>query len=205
MRGYRLTSLGKIVVFSFIFLLILGTVFTVKALISNQDNGNSNLAITSDKVVPATQESQINTSEKYNTPNDTSADTSQDVNVSSLSNTTLTIYFEPDDDLIKLQYYEELDKFANIANILKDSTIEVEGNCSTMDANSADNKNNVKSYTLALSRAIAVFQYLQEKGIDPSRIVVIGNGSNKPIKPNTTEEDRKYNRRVDISFKLKNN
>jgi outer membrane protein OmpA-like peptidoglycan-associated protein len=56
---------------------------------------------------------------------------------------------------------------------------------------------------LSLSRANAVLSYLEKKNIDSNRIVVIGNGSNKPIKANTTEEERQFNRRVEISFKFK--
>jgi outer membrane protein OmpA-like peptidoglycan-associated protein len=93
--------------------------------------------------------------------------------------------------------------FANVADILKDFIIEVEGNCATIYTDIDDNKDNVISYNLSLSRAKAALNYLQEKGIDPNRIVIIGNGSDKPIKANTTEEERQYNRRVEISFKLK--
>ena len=201
MRGYRLTTLGKVVLFSLFFLIMLSTAYTVKAY--RQANSNNNLSITSNKVVPTTQKNQISILEKINIPYANRMDSSPEVDINKLKNTKLTIYFDPDDDLIKDQYYEALDMFTNVADILKDFIIEVEGNCATVYTDIDDNKNNVTSYNLSLSRAKAALKYLQENGIDPNRIVIIGNGSDKPIKANTTEEERQYNRRVEISFKLK--
>lgn len=200
MRGYRLTTLGKVVLFLFLILLFLSTAYTVK--LFKYRLSNSNLNVTSDNIVPTAQEKQINILENYSVPYVNKLVSFSEVNLSKLRNTKLTIYFEPDDDLIKGQYYEALDMFADVADTLKDFTIEVEGNCATVYTNVIDNKNNVISYDLSLSRARAVSNYLQEKGIDSNRIDIIGNGSNKPIKANTTEEGRKYNRRVDISFKF---
>lgn len=205
MRGYRLTSLGKVVVFLFIFLSILSTAYTVKAFIYRQGNGNNNINITSSKAVPASSNKQINILEKINKPYANKLDTSLEVDINKIKNTRLTIYFEPDADIIKDQYYEALDMFASVADILKDFTIEVEGNCATVYTDVTDNKDNIISYNLSLLRAEAVLNYLQGKAIDPDRIVIVGNGSNKPIKANTTEAERQYNRRVEISFKSKRN
>ncbi|MDF2672271.1 MAG: hypothetical protein K0R09_536 [Clostridiales bacterium] len=201
MRGYRLTTLGKVVLFSFLFLLILSTAYTVKAFIYR--NGNNNLHITSSKSVFKTQNNNINILDSISIPYANNVDVSVNTAIDELKNTRVTIYFEPDDYLLRNQYYEALDMFANIADVLKDFIIEVEGNCATVYTDVVDNKNNMISYNLSLSRAKSVLNYLQKKGIDPNRIVIIGNGSNKPIKANTTEEERKYNRRVEISFKLK--
>lgn len=201
MRGYRLTTLGRVVVFSIFFLIILSTLYTVKALIYHKAK-NNNLIVSSNNTVPAAQNSQINIIEKLNIPYDRRTASSLEIDVSKLKNTKLTIYFQPDDYLLNDQYYKTLDMFANVADILKDFIIEVEGNSATVYTDVADNKNNQVSYNLSLARAKSVLNYLQEKGIEPNRIVIIGNGSNKPIKSNTTEEERKYNRRVEISFKL---
>jgi len=47
-------------------------------------------------------------------------------------------------------------------------------------------------------RAKAVADYLIRKGINPSRINVVGYGSKKPVAPNDTEEGRAKNRRVEV-------
>lgn len=200
MRGYRLTTLGKVVLFLFLFLFILSTVYTVKAFIYPKGN---NIDITSGKGVSRAQNNPINILEDFNIPYANNVDASVNAAIDELKNTKVTIYFEPDGYLLGNQYYEALDIFANIADVLKDFIIEVEGNCATVYTDVEANKNNMISYNLSLSRAQSVLNYLQDKGIDPNRVVIIGNGSNKPIKANTTEEERKYNRRAEISFKLK--
>lgn len=201
MRGYRLTTLGKVVLFSLLLLLILSTTYTVKALMNHQDNNNSGTA--PNNIMPAEKEAKIKVLDKYDVVNANELVTYSKADFDKLKDTKLTIYFEPDNDAIKNQYYGSLDMFANIAGILKDFIIEIEGNCATLHKDTADNKNNSVSYNLSLSRTKAVSNYLQEKGIEANRIKVIGNGASKPVKDNTTEEGRIYNRRVEISFKLK--
>lgn len=200
MRGYRLTTLGKVVLFSLLFLFTLSTAYTVKAFKYKKGNNNS-LDITSNNTAPITQTNQISVIKEIDVPYANKIIISPEIYINKLKNTKLTIYFEADDDLIKEQYYDTLDMIVNIADILKDSAIEIEGNCATAQANVADNRNNVISYNLSLSRAKSVSNYLKEKGMEPNRIIVIGNGSNKPVKPNTTEKERMYNRRVEIKFK----
>lgn len=199
MRGYRLTTLGKVVLFSLLFLITLSTAYTVKALKYKKGDNTSNIASNGNASIAQTN--QINVFERLTIPFANKVTISPEIDFSKLKNTKLTIYFESDDDFIRDQYYDALDTLVNIADILKDFIIEIEGNCATVYTNVADNKNNIFSYNLSLSRAKSVSNYLQEKGIDPSRIVIIGNGSNNPIRSNATEEERMYNRRVEIKFK----
>ena len=51
---------------------------------------------------------------------------------------------------------------------------------------------------LSIARAEAVKMYLVRKGIAPNRIVTRGFGSIRPIAPNTTEEGRQKNRRIEF-------
>ncbi len=55
-------------------------------------------------------------------------------------------------------------------------------------------------YNMALSerRAMNVLQYLQNVGIDTSRIRTIAYGEEMPLFPGNSEEDYQYNRRVDF-------
>ncbi len=55
-----------------------------------------------------------------------------------------------------------------------------------------------KNITLSLNRANAVKEYLIQLGIDATRLEAIGFGSTKPKVDNTSEENRKMNRRTDF-------
>lgn len=52
--------------------------------------------------------------------------------------------------------------------------------------------------TLSQQRADAVRVYLQEQGIDPSRLEATGYGEERPVAPNTTRRGRDANRRVEL-------
>lgn len=51
---------------------------------------------------------------------------------------------------------------------------------------------------LSKTRADAVAEYLAANGIDASRLATFGFGSAKPIAPNTSDEGRRKNRRVEL-------
>lgn len=51
--------------------------------------------------------------------------------------------------------------------------------------------------TLSQKRAQAVVAYLTKAGIQPGRIKAIGYGKTKPLMPNTSEENRRLNRRIE--------
>ena len=60
----------------------------------------------------------------------------------------------------------------------------------------------VNNLRLSIARAISVAEFLiNQTGIDPGRIATIGFGEYRPMKPNTTKEGRKKNRRVEIVLK----
>jgi len=54
------------------------------------------------------------------------------------------------------------------------------------------------NWELSMARARVVGEYLIDKGIDPSRITMSGNGEYKPVFPNDTDEHRRLNSRCDI-------
>ncbi|MCD6117025.1 flagellar motor protein MotB [bacterium] len=55
------------------------------------------------------------------------------------------------------------------------------------------------NWELSAARAISVVKYfVNNLGIDPTRFTVAGCGGNKPLLPNTTPENRRRNRRVEI-------
>lgn len=91
-----------------------------------------------------------------------------------------------------------LDEFIKNAKILDGTIIVLEGNT---DPNPDTDPEDTYNKQLSESRANAVKQYFVLNGIDANRIVVVGNGSSKPLCDNDTEENRARNRRTDISFK----
>ncbi|MDX1808474.1 MAG: OmpA family protein [Sulfurospirillaceae bacterium] len=59
------------------------------------------------------------------------------------------------------------------------------------------------NWQLSAARALSVVKVLMQDGIDGNRLGVVGYGQYRPIASNTTEEGRKKNRRVTISFMAK--
>jgi OmpA-OmpF porin, OOP family len=53
---------------------------------------------------------------------------------------------------------------------------------------------------LSLNRAGAVLDFLEGQGIAPERVTKKGYGSQKPLKPNDSEENRLFNRRIELKI-----
>ena len=54
------------------------------------------------------------------------------------------------------------------------------------------------NWELSAARALAVVRFLQERGVDPSRLAAAGYGQYQPITANDTPEGRSQNRRIEI-------
>ncbi|HHM21672.1 MAG TPA: transporter substrate-binding domain-containing protein [Bacteroidetes bacterium] len=85
-------------------------------------------------------------------------------------------------------------EFVEIARAFANSRIRIEGN--------TDNTGNrASNIALSRKRAEAVRNYLvREHGMPPNRFIVVGNGPDKPIASNDTEEGRAKNRRTDFQL-----
>ncbi|MFN2395241.1 MAG: OmpA family protein [Bacteroidales bacterium] len=59
--------------------------------------------------------------------------------------------------------------------------------------------------TLSENRALSVFNYLVDKGIDKSRLTYTGYADTKPLATNETEEGRARNRRTEFKVTVSNN
>lgn len=117
-------------------------------------------------------------------------------NKQALLNEKLSINFETNSSAISAESYAQLNKFADTAKILNNVILQIEGNTDNVGG-AEDNQK------LSLARANSVAKYLQfAAGIEPSRFVVIGNGLNKPIADNNTEEGKAKNRRTEVFFKV---
>lgn len=118
-------------------------------------------------------------------------------NKEALMKQTFTITFKSDSDEFADQdaAYEALNKVVETAKILDNTIIQIEGNTNS----DVQNDFNIQ---LSEKRAKAVSTYLRYQGLNPTRFVVIGNGSSKPVAPNDNEEHRVQNRRTDVFFKV---
>lgn len=93
---------------------------------------------------------------------------------------------------IRPESLPRLDSVVEYMTHKKSAKIEISGH--------TDNKGNVKTNkTLSEKRAQACRDYLISKGIDGSRIQAVGYGDERPIAPNTTEEGRQQNRRIEAT------
>ena len=59
------------------------------------------------------------------------------------------------------------------------------------------------NWELSAVRATTVLKYLVSKGVAPQRLTATGYGQVMPLMPNTTEENRAQNRRVEFVLEKK--
>lgn len=85
-------------------------------------------------------------------------------------------------------------EFVEIAKAFGSARIRIEGNTD----NVGSRESNV---ALSQKRAQSVANYLvREHGMSSNRFIVVGNGPDKPLAPNTTEDGRSKNRRTDFEL-----
>ncbi|MEA3409643.1 MAG: OmpA family protein, partial [Candidatus Eisenbacteria bacterium] len=83
---------------------------------------------------------------------------------------------------------------ALVTFLLDDTTI-------TVDVGGHASSEGAEAYNQALSerRAVAVRDYLAEKGIEAGRVTVVGYGVQQPLVPNDSETNRSQNRRAIVT------
>jgi chemotaxis protein MotB len=92
-----------------------------------------------------------------------------------------------------------LDKVVSILKDVKDKRIQVEGHTDNVKIVSDLKTRFPTNWELSTARATEVVRYLQENGgIDPNILSATGYGEYQPVAPNTTEEGRHKNRRIEI-------
>ncbi|HWJ29105.1 MAG TPA: OmpA family protein, partial [Flavisolibacter sp.] len=85
----------------------------------------------------------------------------------------------------------QADSLAEIMRKYPGMNILIEGHTCDLGGDTINRK-------IGLARANALVQYLLQKGIDGSRMHAKSKGAEDPIVPNTSEANRKQNRRVVI-------
>lgn len=117
------------------------------------------------------------------------------MNVEALLSKSCTLNFMPDTAkfLDNAEAAAILDEFVEIAKTLDGTIIQIEGNINAAVASDA-------GVRLSEERAKTVMNYFVANGIDPNRIIVVGNGNSKMlVDPNSA--DAVKNRRTDVFFK----
>ncbi|MBO9681074.1 MAG: OmpA family protein [Flavisolibacter sp.] len=85
----------------------------------------------------------------------------------------------------------EADKLAQFMQRHSHIELQIEGHTCNLGGPAVNQR-------ISIARAKAVATYLEHKGIDPSRLHIVAKGAAEPIVPNTSEANRKQNRRVVI-------
>ncbi|CAN5403339.1 hypothetical protein BH10BAC4_BH10BAC4_00740 [soil metagenome] len=103
------------------------------------------------------------------------------------------IFFDFNKAILKAESFPELNRIVTLMKEKGTMTVEISGHT---DATGPE------GYNLVLSeqRAKSVTKYLNEKGIEESRITTVFFGEAKPIETNETKEGRKKNRRVEFKI-----
>ena len=102
------------------------------------------------------------------------------------------VYFEQSSFILQSVSYQELDKMVELLKNAPQVKIEISGHTD----NIGDTRLN---FALSENRARVVFNYFVSKGINENRLHYKGYGSNKPLLPNNSEENKKKNRRVELT------
>ena len=101
------------------------------------------------------------------------------------------VTFATDQDQINPGFFPVLDSVAIVLGKYPRTLLDIDGH--TDDQGS-------EQYNQALSerRAVSVAQYLNSRGVDPRRLLVVGFGESRPVADNSTEFGRQQNRRVEV-------
>lgn len=101
------------------------------------------------------------------------------------------IFFDVDKYELKSKSIPELEKIMRFMQENPTIRVEISGHTDN-SGQPAYNKQ------LSEKRALAVFQYLTEKGIPGNRLSHVGYGPARPLADNTTDEGRQQNRRIEF-------
>ncbi|MGM0380959.1 MAG: OmpA family protein [bacterium] len=107
------------------------------------------------------------------------------------------ILFNMAEARLKEDAKEVLEQAALVLKDYPEREIRVEGHTCDLPVREAFDSN----WELSSQRAIGVLKYLvYGHGVDEERIAAVSFADNRPLKPNTSEENRKMNRRVEIKL-----
>ena len=103
------------------------------------------------------------------------------------------ITFDFDKSNLKPEFYPVLDNVARTLQEYNQTVVEVAGHTDSVGSDAYNQK-------LSEQRANAVASYLQSRGLNRERFIVVGAGESRPVASNDTEAGRAQNRRVEITL-----
>ncbi len=106
------------------------------------------------------------------------------------------VLFGPDSTELTDESLKILDVLKDIFVKRREQRIDIRGYSD--DQSPAPNSRFKDNWDLSALRAVTVLRYLLSQGIEADRLTATGYGSLNPIMPNTTEENRARNRRVEF-------
>lgn len=110
-----------------------------------------------------------------------------------LNNAVQAIEFETSKALLKSTSFPTLDKIAALLQKYKGYKLQISGHTDSVG-------DDVSNLMLSEKRAKACYNFLIQRGVDPSRVTYIGLGETEPIADNSSFEGRQKNRRVEFEF-----
>lgn len=102
------------------------------------------------------------------------------------------VNFETNRAVLTKDSYSKLDDVVRVMKQDKTYKLKITGHTDNVGTSE-------KNMKLSKDRAQAVEDYLESKGLNSDRFIVIGFGDTKPVASNETEEGRKRNRRVEFT------
>lgn len=104
------------------------------------------------------------------------------------------VYFDFDKDVIRPESFPELDKLSEM--LLDNPNLHM-----TIDGHTCDIGTDAYNLDLSQRRAGSIVNYFLSKGVLATHLEHHGYGESRPKAPNTSEENRKLNRRVEFQLK----
>lgn len=111
------------------------------------------------------------------------------------------VLFESGQGQVKPGGLKALKQIADIIKPLSDKQVRIEGHTDNVPIGEKLRDKYPSNWELSIARTISVVRYLiEEGGANPALLSAAGHGDSRPIASNETEEGRKANRRIEITF-----
>jgi outer membrane protein OmpA-like peptidoglycan-associated protein len=107
------------------------------------------------------------------------------------------ILFDFDSDNLRSASVQNLNELADVLKKYDDTEILIEGHTDSVGSESYNQE-------LSVERAQSVSGFLDEQGVENSRIIIRGYGEAQPVAANETETGRQQNRRVEVAIYANN-
>lgn len=120
-----------------------------------------------------------------------------------LINLTSSMLFGSGEDQLKPAGVDALKRVGAVLKDYPEYAVEVDGHTDNMPIRSSLKKRFPTNKELSEARAANGISALAEGGVSPETITAAGFADSKPVAPNTTDEGRQKNRRVEVRVKPK--